>query len=508
MRIRDLALLAAAALLSHGPAVARDWPMFGQNLSNMAAASGESVLSPSTAGKLRPKWVATTGGDVSARAAIVDGKVYFPDWGGNVWALDAATGKAVWRHQLSDYGFPAGTVSRDTPAVVGGTAYFGTQTGAALVAVDAASGALKWKTSLDDHPTAVITGSPAVTGGIVLIGVSSTEESAAAGAGYQCCSFHGSLVAVSAKTGKILWRAQMAPDGYSGAAVWGSNPVVDARRGLVFIGTGDNYSKPVAPDYLACIRAGGKQATCMAPENHVDSVVALDLGTGAVKWARRLRDSDDWNVACFFGKPGTGNCPKGAGPDYDFGAGPNEFTIRPAGAPSPRTVIGAGQKSGIYSVFDADTGELVWSRLVGPGSYLGGIEWGTATDGKRIYVALSNFDRKPYRSGSAGSFSALDPATGAVLWQTPDPNDAVDLAPTAVANGVVFAGSMGSQTQPTMLALDAATGTVLWKFTAGGAVVAGAAIADGVVYWGSGYGHFGAAYAGRNKFFAFSIGGK
>jgi polyvinyl alcohol dehydrogenase (cytochrome) len=80
----------------------------------------------------------------------------------------------------------------------------------------------------------------------------------------------------------------------------------------------------------------------------------------------------------------------------------------------------------------------------------------------------------------------MDPATGKILWQTPDPQGAVDAGFVSVANGVVYAGSMVT-TGTNMYALDAATGKILWSFASGGTVTGGAAIVGGSVYWGSGY---------------------
>jgi polyvinyl alcohol dehydrogenase (cytochrome) len=499
--------IAGLAAASAGKAMAKDWPMFGQNLANTANGVSESTISTKNVARLKPKWVAATGGDVSARAAVVNGVVYFPDWGGNLWALNAATGKPVWHRQLSGYGLPAKTVSRGSPAVVNGVLYIGTQQDAALLAIDAATGKLKWKTQLDPHPQAIITGSAAVSGGVVYVGVSSGEESAATTAGYKCCSFHGSVAAVDAATGKILWKFITAPEGYTGNAVWGSNPIVDLKRKALFIGTGNNYTKPTTAAYKSCIAAGGTEPKCLSPDDHVDSMLSLDLATGHVKWARRQRGDDDWNVSCFSSKPGVGNCPKAAGPDYDFGSAPNEFLIHsPSGT---KAVIGAGQKAGIYSAFDADTGKLLWAKQVGPGSTLGGMEWGSATDGRRVYVAISNYSRDKYTGGTAGSWSALNPATGDIMWQVPDPNKQVDLGPVAVANGVVFAGSMAfAPGQDNMYALDAASGKILWKFASEGSVIAGAVIANGVVYWGSGYSNFGPTFKSAKKFYAFSIDGK
>jgi polyvinyl alcohol dehydrogenase (cytochrome) len=492
-----------AALLPGARALAANWPMFGQNVANTANNGADTVISKTNVSRLKPKWIATTGGDVSARPAVVGSVVYFPDWGGNLQALDAATGKVLWKNQLSAYGLPAGTVARASPAVVGGVLYIGTLTGANMLAIDAATGKLKWKTVVDTQPHAVVTGSASVAAGTVYVGVASTEEGVASLAGYQCCSFRGSVTALNAGTGAILWKTFTAPANYSGAAVWGSAPVVDAARKSIFVGTGNNYAKPTDPAYLTCIANGGIEANCLSPDDHVDSVVALDMTTGAVKWAKRLRDNDDWNTACFTDMPGQGNCPVGAGPDYDFGSAPNEFHV------GTKVAVGAGQKSGIYSAFDADTGTLLWSRQAGPGSPDGGMMWGSATEGIRVYVSIGNSTGQQYAGGTAGSWAALDAVTGKILWQVPDLHGAVDMAPMTVSNGVVYAGSMGATAGwSNMLALDAATGRVLWKYPSGGSVIAGAVVANGVVYWGSGYAHLGPPFKGNNKFYAFSIDGK
>jgi polyvinyl alcohol dehydrogenase (cytochrome) len=171
-----------------------------------------------------------------------------------------------------------------------------------------------------------------------------------------------------------------------------------------------------------------------------------------------------------------------------------------------KTILGAGQKSGIYYALDPDTGAVLWQTQVGPGSALGGTEWGSASDGKRIYVQIANLYGILHGGGSAGSWAALDPATGQILWQVADPNGAMALGPLAVADGVGHVPSMaGAPTAPTMLALDAANGQTLWSFAAGSSVNAGATIVDGVVYWGSGYTHLNfPGQTGNYKFYAFS----
>jgi len=514
-----------------------DWPMFGQNPANTADNPTETIISTANAGSLREKWAIETNGDVSARAAVVNGVVYFPDWGGYLSALNASNGQVIWSNPLSSYGLQSPTVSRTTPAVVKGTLYLGTQQGAWLLAINAATGQLVWKTQLEspvNDPFAIISSSPVVVDGTVYTGVASSEEGMAAFIpNYQCCRARGSVVAVNAATGKIKWQTYTTPPGYSGAGVWGSNLVVDSDSNTVFASTGNNYSRPKPgakssiPDktYGECIAGGGTPASCNAPDNYVDAVLALDAGNGKLKWERKLvtwnhtippyfipviNGSDDWNVDCAFGN-GNNNCPTNAGPDYDFGSAPNLITYQtPKG---PKTILGAGQKSGIYYALDPKTGATLWQTQVGPGSALGGMEWGSATDGKRIYVQIANFYGISWGGGSAGLWAALDPATGKILWQTADPNISVDIGPMTVANGVVYAGSMaGVATAHTMFALDAVNGAPIWSYPAGSSVNAGATVVKGVVYWGSGYAHLGVpgftGGLGKAKFYAFSLNGQ
>jgi polyvinyl alcohol dehydrogenase (cytochrome) len=492
-----------------------DWPMFGQNLQNTANAK----LGSKDISRLSLKWVFTTGGDVSARAAVVSDVAYFPDWGGNLWAVNAKTGRKVWGHKFTDFGLSSTNQSRTTPAVANGVVYVGMQEGGWLLAIDAKTGKLIWKTQLEvADPFALVTTSPVVYDGRLYTGVASLQEGVAANPSFACCFGRGSVVAVSVNgptRGQILWKTYTVPVGYAGGGVWGSNLVVDPERGSLFASTGNNHSHPTDPAYLACVAGGGTALSCQSPANHVDSVLSLDLNTGAIKWASRQTNwqqpfvadgSDDWNVSCLVGfLPGQGNCPTNAGPDFDFASAPNLITFRD-GKGRKKTILGAGQKSGLYYALNPDTGALIWRTQVGPGSALGGMEWGSASDGKRIYVSIANLYGIPTGVGGAGSWSALDPATGAILWQVGDPNGAISLGPVTVADDVVFVSSMaGGPTAPTMLALSAASGQILWTFASGASVNAGATVAGGTVFWGSGYTHLGIpGFTGNNKFYAFA----
>ena len=484
------------------------WSIAGQNLSNTWSQPAEHSINPANVNGLSPKWVFTTDGDVSATPTVADDAVYFPDWGGNLFAVKKETGRLIWSHQISDYDGVAGAISRVSPAVDGNLVIIGdilnskqTHNGANVIAIDRHTGTRRWITQVEAHPAAVITGSPVVFDSVVYIGVSSNEETLALDPTYPCCSFRGSIVALDEKTGTILWKTFDMPDNggrpdqYSGGAVW-QPPAIDPKRGLLFIGTGNNYTVPA--DVEACQNTT-PTANCTAANDFFDAAFALDLKTGQIRWAHKLQSLDTWTVACIRPSGGTNpNCPVPSSPDFDLGgSGPNLIG----------NIVGFGQKSGIFWALNPDNGNIVWSTPVGPGGSLGGIEWGTATDGKRIYVAISNNDHLAYTlvpSGqqiSWGSWSALDVATGEILWQTADPTaGTIDTGSVSVANGVMYAGSYAGQ----MYALDTTTGNILWSFPSGGSVIDGPSIVDGVLYWGSGYRNIPPGI-GNNKVFAFAL---
>jgi len=275
--------------------------------------------------------------------------------------------------------------------------------------------------------------------------------------------------------------------------VW-NTPAVDLAGGTVFFGTGNNYTTTDAEfDCAKAAKAANRSPDdCVDPDNHLESVLALDLATGRIKWAKRLGGYDAWNYNCLV-NPGRTWCPSPYGDDFDFGANTNLFTATIGGA--PRGLVGIGQKSGIYWALDRSTGEVVWNTLVGPGGELGGIEWGTAFDAQRIYTANANFGGAPFtlpsgQTSRKASWQALDPSTGKILWQTPVPATCGlacwAMGPVSVANGVMFAGTTAG-TGTNMFALDAATGQVLWSFAAKGSVNSAPSIAGGMVFWGSGY---------------------
>ena len=478
-------------------APAPDWPFSGHDIHNTRNAADERILDPSRVAKLMPLWLVTTDGNVTATPSVVGGAVYAPDFGGSLWAVDAATGKVIWKNAISSYTGIPGDVSRTTPAYWRGTLIMGEGTqpittleGATVFALEASSGRPLWHTKVEADPVAIITSAPIVDDGVVYVGTSSKAEAL-----NRPTAFRGSVLALRADTGEILWQTYMTREGYTGAAVWGSTPVVDHDTGLLYVATGNNYSVPPGvcqtPEVANCAPS--------APDNYFESIVALDLKTGHVAWAAHTLPGDV-----------STNFIHDEGPDYDFGQGPILFTTEVDGRPT--TLLGAGQKSGVYWALDPMTGRVVWKSEVGPGSRLGGMMWGSAADGRRIYVSIGNTHHDPVtiqsESGkplttTGGFWAALDVATGKILWRTPDPQGAIDVGALTVGDGLVYAGSMAPRGE-NMYALDAATGALRWSFSSGGSVAGGPAVVGGAVYWGSGY-RIGGINGSNNKLYAFGL---
>lgn len=428
------------------------------------------------------------------QVTVLNGRLYTGSWDGTVYALDASSGCAHWT-------FQADAAVRTAVSVADNFAVFG-DLHATVYAVEAGTGKLRWKTRVEDHPWARITGSPVVHGKSVYVPVSSLEEGAAGNPKYPCCTFRGSVVALDLATGKQLWKSytiEQTPEktgttkagtarfGPSGASVW-SPPTIDDRRGLLYVATGNAYSET---DSAAA-----------------DAVIAFDLKTGSRRWSHQLQAADLFNVACL--SPDRSNCPDREGPDYDFGSPPVLATTSDG-----RDFLVAGQKSGVVYGLDPDKeGALLWKTVVGPGGNVGGVEWGMASDGNKVYVSLAGWKWKNPRA--AGSVSALDIITGKILWETPNPPEACKdrvgcataiPAPATAIPGVIFAGSIDGH----LRAYNTTEGRVLWEYDTdadinginglkghGGSINgAGTTVANGLVYQTAGYDAFALGMGGN-----------
>lgn len=527
---RISAMIAAVTMAWAGVAA----PVSAERVATDTGASGghHRRIDRESVSRLKPKWVFTTTGDVAVTPAVRDGIAYFTDYGGYVYAVIAQTGSLLWKGYVPDYTQSPNAIGRTSPVIAGDLLILGDNhnkwqphKGAHLFAVNRWTGRLVWNTQVESHGAAVITADPVVHGNSVYAGVSSIEEGFASNGDYTCCTFRGSVVSVDLRTGRKNWQTYTLPEdlvaacdavdcGYSGNAVW-SKPVIDPATGSLYTATGNNYTVPNAVE--ECVQEALAQEKpfdhCSDPRDLQETIMSLDLRTGRIKWTHRVSGYDAWIVTCP-DRP-VPWCPDPSGEDFDFGSGPDLFRIDVDGR--RKTVLGIGQKSGVYWTLDASDGSLVWKTLVGPGSILGGIMFGSAVDDERIYLGVGNVDRKPHvlepsgETTTGGSWSALDKSTGRIVWQTADPGPRVPftIGEPTLHNGIAFVPSLDPD-RDNMYALDTRTGRILWSFPSGGSVGRGPAVADGLVLWGSGYTLAQLLFGGKsnNKLFAFSLDGR
>ena len=345
------------------------WNGWGNGLINTRFQNSPGAgLTAEQVPRLKLKWAFGFPGEVNAYAqpTIVGGHVFVGSHGGKVYSLTAATGCVQWWFQAAAGVRTAVSVGRVATTSGSRTAAFFGDTSGVAYAVDAATGKLLWKTKVDSYPAARVTGSPAFYAGRLFVPVSSTEEVFASAGDYECCRFRGSVVALDGATGKQLWKTYTISEealrtktnargtqlwGPSGAAIW-TSPTIDTKKNILYLTTGDNYSDP--------------------PTDSSDAFLALDLDSGKLLWSRQVTAADAYTVACRL--TDKANCPDSNGPDFDFGSSPILVTL-----PHGRRALVAGQKSGVVSAVDPDrSGEILWQVRVGRGGGLGGIQWGSA----------------------------------------------------------------------------------------------------------------------------------
>lgn len=476
------------------------WNRWGNSLENRRYQPAEkSGITPANVGSLELKWAFAFPGAARARSqpAVTREAIFTGSQSGRVYALGADTGCIYWTFDAASEVRSAPTLGTDARGRID-RLYFG-DFDANLYAVDARTGRLIWKVSVKDHPAGTITGSPTLHNGRLYVPMSSTEVVSAMSADYGCCTFRGGVAALDARDGRTIWRMYTTPpakrtgtnskgapsQGPSGAPVW-SSPTVDSKRGLLYVGTGENYSSP---------------ATAMS-----DVIVALEQATGKVRWVRQATKGDAWNASC--GRIGNNvNCPAEDGPDFDFGAPPILATLADG-----RDIILAGQKSGMLYGLDPDAdGAILWSRRAGMGGFNGGVHWGMATDGRTLYAGIADTPghRRPTGPPRQG-MHAFDAATGKPLWSTIErPTCAAAShecrtalsAAVTLTDGIVFAGALNGL----LRAYSARDGKLLWStdtrrdFVAingvkgrGGSIdSAGPVLAGGRLIVNSGYDKFG-----------------
>lgn len=480
------------------PAFATGWGIDHENTRFIP--SEVARLMPETVPKLELKWAFAYPNSTRARSQpiLVGGTIVVGSQDGTVYSLDAETGCVRWTFRASAEvrtgvtvsSWAAGKIPAEPPM-----AYFADLI-ARVYAINLLTGELVWVKKVDDHPTATATAQPVLYDGVLFQPVSSLEVVPAIEPEYECCTFRGSLVALNALNGELLWKsytiaeevgkvgetaagtAIIAP---SGAPVWNS-PTVDINRKRLYVGTGENYSSPA--------------------QGSSDAIIAFDIEDGHILWIRQTTRGDAWNVACMPFIEDNSNCPAENGPDVDYASPP--ILIRYDGD----EILVAGQKSGdVYGISPHD-GAIVWHQKPGRGGNQGGIHFGMAAENDTVFVPMADYDdgMLPIADAKPG-IHALKAFSGEILWSQladdicagrKDCDPGISAAITAIP-GVVFAGHMDGR----LRAYDAGNGSVLWEYdtyrefeTISGEIARGGSfgggsgpiIANGRVYANSGYG--------------------
>ena len=434
------------------------WPSFGHDVRQSRFQPNEKVISPGDVPLLTPAWSFSTvdaggEGDITGTPVVSRGCVYVATTEGWVFGLNADTGETVWKRQLPYGGGVTGAVLAQGKKIYVGVSRLAVSEGCVegdpcigpyAAALDRRNGRVLWATkSLDRQPGSDLYGSPMAFDGVLMLGISG--GSAELGDEADRYAFQGSMVFLDTRKGKLLrktWTIHppMKPDDeYAGAGIW-STPAIDRQAKVAYVGTANPF-KP------------------QAEHEHANAVVKFDLNRKHKKTFGRIIGSYKGNVDEYI--PGLselpcydvpGNAPpyypQGIGAcgdiDLDFGAAPNLIT-----GPDGRKLVGAGQKSGVYHVFDAKTMEPVWTQIVGPPTAVGGIVGSTAYDGRSVYGPIT----------VPGYVWSLDAAAGGYRWAAPVGDGAHWGEAVAVANGVVYTTDLTGFLD----AYDARTGALLAK---------------------------------------------
>jgi polyvinyl alcohol dehydrogenase (cytochrome) len=495
------------------------WNGWGVDLVNSRRQTASAAgLSPGQVSRLELKWAfGIPGATALYGQTVVDGHLFVSSNAGYVYSLDAATGCLHWSFRAmsavrTNFVVAATGAGGDRVLV-----YFGDIHGN-VYALDATTGVEVWQQLADPHPLARITGTPVFHDGRLYVPVTSLEEPEAGQADYTCCTFRGSMVAFDAATGRQIWKTYTIAEAPvavgrnsrgkellepSGAGVW-VTPVVDVKRRSLYVGTGNAFSgQPV----------------------NANAIMAVHMDSGKVLWSMQALPRDVWHNGCpqiipgasarggrggargagaapggRAGGPGPGraggappyppeNCPKPPGPDWDFGA-PGALATTTDG----QDILIVPQKQGLIWALNPDTGVVIWKADVareiagGRGETL----FGGAVDSQYAYFGLIS-----------SAHLALDLKTGEEVWYSPivppagrEQRRGVVGAVTLIP-GVLLSGARDGMVR----AVSSRTGQLLWSFDTardfdtvnqvparGGSIGSGgAAVANGMVFVGSGY---------------------
>lgn len=457
------------------------WPVAQGNLQATRAAK-DSPITAETVSTLAPLWTVpiTVSGNfsgITANAVIIDDTIYYQDMQSNVFALELATGKEIWRYDTN--------VPNNGPngvAVAYGMVYAATGDTSVVFALDQKTGALIWENDVSNGDFECIDMAPAVYDNTVYI---STNPNNVTNGNYRGGA-RGILFALDAKGGSTLWSFDTAADNLwgnprtnSGAGIW--YPPSFDEAGSIYFGTGNAGPYPGNAEYP-------NGSSRPKPNDYADSMVSLSLETGGVNWFINAKPHDLF--------------------DHDFQQSPVLAEVTFPNNTEPTLIaVGAG-KTGTVIACEAKSGGLLWKTAVGkhenddrewlpegttrvyPGG-LGGVESPIAFgDGKifapyidfPLYVKPDNVDSSVPNdiTQATGGLAAIDAITGDIVWDMKQ--NAMVVAGATVVNDLVFSGALDGY----LRAHDVKTGEVVWQWEAPAGLNAPLAVAGDTIVFAAG----------------------
>jgi PQQ-dependent dehydrogenase (methanol/ethanol family) len=444
-------------------------------------------ITPANVASLKSQWsFQFAGTNVEVTPLVVDGIMFVTGPKNNAAALDARTGRPIWRYarNVPDVHSQCTVMTNRGFAILGDRLYMATLD-AHLVALDAKTGSVIWDVVVADYRQGFsITLAPLALDGKIIVGITAGE-----------CALAGFVDAYDATTGKKLWRTySTAQKGDPARASWspessaevGGGPTwmtgtYDAETDTLFWTTGN----PGA-DYDGTTRLGDNLYTC--------SVLALNPATGKLKWYFQFTPHDV----------------------HDWDATETPVLMDAQFRGRPRKLLIQANRNSFFYVLDRENGEFLlgkpfayqtWAKglddkgrpIVLPntdptpkGTYVcpdatGGTNWaapsydsGTGLFFVPVREGCANYTRetitpKPgepftggdpqedHKRGAPGAIRAIDPLTGDIRWNFPMHLGSAAAGVLGTAGGVVFA----SDPEGNLVALDARTGAKLWHYQTG-----------------------------------------
>ena len=437
-------------------------------------------ISKSNASKLTAKWIFSLPNTAPLQVTpVVAGGVMYVTSANECYALDAGTGRQIWRYQRPRtkglIGNAAGGANRGVS--VAGDKVFMVTDHAHLIALDRTTGALRWDTEMADwRQNYNATGAPLPVGNLVVTGTSGGDE-----------GVRGFLAAFDQATGKEVWRFWTVPKrGEPGSETW-QGKGIDHPGGTTWL-TGtydpdlDTVYWPVGnpgPDLIGDDRLGDNLYT--------DSIVALEAKTGRLKWHFQFTPHDVW--------------------DYDAQETP--ALVDGTWQGQPRKLLVQANRNGFLYVLDRTNGAFLSGK-----QYVKNVTWATGLDAKGRPNVVPNMEPTlegrrvcPSLDGASNWYStSYSPATNLYYVQT---NDKCGIFTKTPMDWEAGKGFMGGSFRPApepaqriLRAFDIQTGRAVWELPQQGAVNSWGGVlstAGGVVIFGEDSGALMAADASTGK---------